>query len=93
MAASPLFCDRCACELEPGRGKFYVVRIEAFADPTPPSLTQEDLERDIADEMDRLVDALGDLSPQEALDQVHRRMTLHLCNACYQRWIEDPAGA
>jgi hypothetical protein len=39
----PLLCDRCGVELTPGKGDFYVVRIEAVADPTPPRFTEEDL--------------------------------------------------
>jgi hypothetical protein len=89
---SPLFCARCAAELEPGTGSFYQVRIEAVADPTPPNLSDEDLPEDISAEIQRLVAEMESLSPQEAMDQVCRRMTIFLCTPCYQRWIEDPAG-
>lgn len=88
----PLFCQRCAAELEPGRGQFYVVRIEAFADPMPPTITEDDLKRDIVAEIDRLIEAMRDMSAQEAMDQVFRRMTICLCNACYRQWIENPTG-
>ena len=89
---SPLFCDRCHRELHPGRGDFYVVRIEAIADPTPPEFTLEDLERDHRAELARLYESLQDLSEREALEQVYRRLTIFLCNACYRTWIENPAG-
>jgi hypothetical protein len=89
---SPLFCERCGAELEPGRGEFYVVRIEAFADPTPPSFTAADLQRDVGAEIERLVASLRALSEQEAMDQVYRKMVLYLCNGCYQQWIERPVG-
>ena len=92
MNGCPLFCHRCAAELEAGQGQFYVVRIEAFADPTPPSITKEDLERDVLGEIDRLIEAMRDVSEQEAMDQVYRRMTVYLCKACYQQWIENPTG-
>ncbi len=92
MDESPLFCQRCAALLEPGRGEFYVVRIVALADPTPPNITPEDRDRDIAGEINRLIESLRGLSSQEALDQVYRALTLHLCNACYQQWIENPTG-
>ncbi len=92
MNEVPLFCHRCAAELEPGKGQFYVVRIEAFADPTPPTITAEDLERDIAGEIDRLIKAMRNLSDQEAMDQVYRKMTVYLCLACYREWIENPTG-
>ena len=92
MNELPLFCERCGAELEPGKAEFYVVRIEAFADPTPPSITAEDLQRDIAAKIERLLTSMRDLSEQEAMDQVYRKMTLYLCNGCYQRWIEHPGG-
>ena len=90
---APIFCDRCTAELHPGRGEHYVIRIEAVADPTPPTITEEDLQRDIAGDIDRLVEALRGLSAQEALDQVYRKVIIHLCSGCYRRWIEDPAGS
>jgi hypothetical protein len=86
------FCDRCHGELTPGRGSFYVVRIEAFADPTPPEFTEEDLWRDPREEIDRLLAQLRDLSEQDAMHQVYRRTTIYLCTACYRQWIENPAG-
>jgi hypothetical protein len=92
MNEVPLFCERCGAQLEPGTGAFYVVRIEAFADPTPPRITAEDLQRDIAAAIERLLASMRDLSAQEAMDQVYRKMTLYLCTACYQRWIERPVG-
>jgi len=90
--AAPLFCDRCQLELSPGRGELYVVRIEAVADPTPPSFTEEDLAVDYKAEIARIVEHLHGLSAQEAMDQVYRRVTLYLCLRCYQEWIENPAG-
>ena len=88
----PLCCDRCAAALTPGEGSFYVVRIEAFADPTPPSFSVDDLMRDAKAEIQRLVDELGDLSAQEAMDQVYRRLVVYLCGPCYRQWIEKPVG-
>jgi hypothetical protein len=32
------------------------------------------------------------MSEREAMDQVFRRLTVFLCNRCYQDWIENPAG-
>ena len=88
----PIHCDRCGVELTPGEGSFYVVRIEAFADPTPPSFSVDDLMRDAKAEIQRLVDELGDLSAQEAMDQVYRRLVVYLCGPCYRQWIEKPVG-
>jgi hypothetical protein len=89
---APFFCDRCAVELHPGRGEHFVIRIEAVADPSPPTITEEDLQRDTAAEIDRLVEAMRELSEQEAMDQVYRKVVIHLCNPCYRQWIESPAA-
>lgn len=86
-------CDRCAADLTPGRGDFYVVKIEAVADPSPPILDEKHSDRDLLNEIDRLIDEARDLSEQELLDQVYRRKTIFLCLNCYRQWIEDPAGA
>jgi hypothetical protein len=88
----PLLCIRCLKTLALGRGEFYVVQIDAVADPTPPELSREVSERDLKRLWRELVAELKDLSPQEALDQVHRRVIIHLCNVCYREWIENPAG-
>jgi hypothetical protein len=90
---SPLFCDRCSTVLTPGRGNFYVVKVEAVADPTPPSFTEGQLARDVGREIDRLLERLRDMSEQELLDQVYRRLVLYLCTSCYRRWIENPTGS
>lgn len=88
-----MFCDRCLRTLTPGDGDFFQVAIEAVADPTPPKLDpgredRADLERRLAS----LIRDLDDVSPQEAMDQVRRRLTLHLCTPCYREWIENPTG-
>jgi hypothetical protein len=89
---SPLFCDRCSTVLTPGRGSFYVVKVEAVADPTPPAFTEAQLGRDVAQEIDRLIARMRDLTAQEAMDQVYRRLVLYLCTPCYRSWIENPTG-
>lgn len=64
------------------------MRIEAIADPTPPAIDEEDLDRDI----ERLIAGMQHMTEQEAKDQVYRRVVLYLCNRCYARWIEHPSG-
>jgi hypothetical protein len=88
----PLLCRRCGAELRPGSGDFYLVTIEAVADPTPPTVSAEDLAADHREQIERLLAQLAHLTEEEALAQVYRRLTLHLCGPCYRRWIEDPTG-
>ena len=87
----PLLCHRCGAQLTPGEGNFYVVRIVAVADPSPPIITEGDLEVDFDEAISRIIDELRDVPLQELMDQVYRRMTIHLCARCYAGWIEDPA--
>jgi hypothetical protein len=75
-----------------GEGRFYVVRIEAFADPTPPSVCDTESLGDIAADWERLLDEIREMSEQELLDQVYRKMVLHLCIDCYRNWIENPVA-
>jgi hypothetical protein len=89
---TPIFCDRCSTELVPGKGNFYVVHIEAIADPSPPNVDEDDLAKDPRREIAQLVEEMRDLSQQELMDQVYRRVTIFLCLPCYTRWIENPAG-
>jgi len=87
---SPLLCARCGTELTPGKGNLYLVRIEALADPTPPSFSADDLTHDPRADIERLIEQMRDLSEQELMDQVYRRLVLYLCGPCYRQWIEDP---
>lgn len=87
-----LICHRCGALLTPGEGSFYIVRIDAIADPSPPDLESSESPADLAAEWERLLDQMRDMSEQELMDQVHRRVTLQLCTACYRPWIEDPAA-
>jgi hypothetical protein len=88
----PLCCDRCGTDLKPGEGNFYVVHIEALAEPTPPNFSAEDLLRDPRREIERLLKQLRGLSAQEAMDQVYRQLIIYLCGPCYRQWIEHPTG-
>jgi hypothetical protein len=87
---APLLCARCGVELQPGAGDFYVVRIEALAAPSPPRFSEEDLKHDPRAEIERLFRQMSGLSEQELMDQVYRRLLLHLCGPCCRQWIEDP---
>lgn len=90
-APHQLLCHRCGAILTSGEGSFFVVKIEAFADPTPPNLTGLS-EGDLLREIDDLIDAVNEMSEQELMDEVYRKMTLLLCRPCYLRWLKAPAG-
>ncbi|MBN2294363.1 MAG: hypothetical protein JXM70_18185 [Pirellulales bacterium] len=87
-----LCCARCSAELMPGKGDFYMVKIEALADPSPPDFSEDDLARDHKAEIERLMEQMGDLSERELFDQIYRRLVLYMCGPCYRQWIENPVG-
>ncbi|MGO9115445.1 MAG: hypothetical protein ACLP9L_40050 [Thermoguttaceae bacterium] len=88
--SSPLLCARCGAQLTPGAGDFYLVRIEALADPSSPRFSEEDLTHDHRAEIERPIKQMRDLSERELVDQVYRRLILCLCGPCYRQWIDDP---
>jgi hypothetical protein len=86
-----ILCAKCLKSLQAGRGEFYLITIDAVADPTPPTFAEGELAHDLRPDWRAIVAELEDVSSQEALDQVYRRVVIHLCNACFRRWIENPA--
>ena len=87
-----LICHGCGCVLTCGEGSFYVVKIEAFADPSPPNLDSNKPSKHLSTEINELIEQMSDLSEQELMDQVYRRLVLLMCRPCYEQWIEDPTG-
>jgi hypothetical protein len=87
-----LICRRCGTVLQSGTGHLYRITIEAVADPTPPTLSAEDLAGDLEQQIRRLLKQLEGVSEQQALDQVYRRLTFSLCVPCYRKWIDNPTG-
>lgn len=85
-------CERCAKPLKSGRGQFYVVRIDAVVDPTPPEITKTESEEDPAKQIARIIKELEGKDEAELTDQVYKRKFLCLCAPCYRLWIKDPTG-
>ncbi len=88
----PLHCHRCDRRVERGKGQFYVVRLDAICDPSPPSFSDKDLEEDFDAEIARLSSEIQEKPEQELVDQVYRRKFLCLCTVCYRGWIENPVA-
>jgi hypothetical protein len=87
-----LHCKGCLKEIYPGRGDYYLVRIDAVADPQPPIITQEDLDQDTGAEIELLIRSIKGMSEQQLERQVFRQKTIYLCVACFNRWIENPVN-
>jgi hypothetical protein len=89
---SETFCHRCGALLHPGRGDFFLIKIEAFSDPSPPIITPPELSGEESTSLAALARDLEKYSERELMDYVYRKLTLTLCNRCYRGWIENPAG-
>jgi hypothetical protein len=77
-----LHCKRCSKEVHPGRGDYYLVSIDAVADPQPPIITQEDLDQDVGAEIERLIRRMKSMSEQQLERQVFRsRRSTCACGA------------
>jgi hypothetical protein len=85
-----LVCHRCGCQLEPGDGTFWIVRIDAVCDPSPPRFDMDEPLESLAAEYETLIAQMSEMSERELMDQVHRRMVLHLCSGCFHGWYDDP---
>ena len=87
-----LICHRCGRTLTPGAGNWYVVNIEAFADPSPPRMDEKMTSKEIEIEIEDIISSIRNMSERQLMEQVHRKLTVHLCRLCYEDWIEDPAA-
>lgn len=94
QTGTEFLCHRCgtiAPTTETEGDPFYIVRIEAFADPAPPQIDASS-GRELESEIDRLIESMQGLSERELMDQVYRKLTITLCGKCYATWIENPTG-
>ena len=77
-------CDACGRPIGKEKTSF-VLRIALLADPTPPEITKEDMEKDWRAEMEALIKAMEKLDPQEAQDEVYEQYTYCICGRCRKR--------
>jgi len=69
----------------------YVLRIEAFADPSMPAVSGQQLgEIDFDAAFRQIIEDAKRYSTDELNDQVHRRMEFRLCRACHRNFLGNP---
>jgi len=83
-------CDGCGAGLLIDDDVRYLVKIEVFAAYDPMEISREDLARDPRSEMDRLLEKMRFMDPQELEDQVYKRLQLDLCPRCQRAYLRDP---
>ncbi|MBI2899701.1 MAG: hypothetical protein HYY17_05920 [Planctomycetes bacterium] len=85
-----LTCDRCGAGLLLDAPVRYEVRVEVKAAYDPMEITDEDLAKDHAAEMKRILAELEGLSAEEAQDQVYREFRFDLCASCRKPYMKNP---
>ncbi|GAB4318752.1 MAG: hypothetical protein Kow0059_12480 [Candidatus Sumerlaeia bacterium] len=78
-------CDNCGRAAAPGEQK-YILKIEMFASPDPPAITDEMLEGDPKQKIKELVEHMQKMNPQELEDQVFEAYVFALCPACREQF-------
>lgn len=81
-------CESCGATIE-SDATAYRMRIELFADPSPPVFTQEDFEKDPRAELEALIEQMKNLDAREAEEQVHEAYLFTLCAACRTKIHEE----
>jgi hypothetical protein len=87
----PVSCDLCGCQV--ALHESFVVRIDVFADPSLPPITQEELQTiDSGQKMNELLEQMKGMSTDELQDGVHRRFEHRICAACHREFLSNPLG-
>ena len=81
-------CD--LCERTIGKEDRFVVEMSIHAAGGPMEIDQEDLEKDHADEIRRLLDRMKHVPTSELEDGVYRAWSFDLCGKCRKRFMRDP---
>lgn len=84
-------CDLCSRSIEVQAR--YIVRMDVFADPGMPPITDEQLAAtDHERILSQLIAQIEQLSADELQDQVHRRFEFSLCPSCHRQFLSNPLG-
>jgi len=89
--SEPMTCDLCGSQVP--LHESFVVRIDVFADPSLPPVTQEELETiDSGQNMAELLEQMKGMSTDELQDGVHRRFEHRICASCHRAFLSNPLG-
>ena len=85
-----LTCDGCGAPLLVESDVRYELKIEVKAAYDPMELTDDDLEKDHAAEMAKIVAQLKNITEAEAMDEVYRTFRFDLCMPCQKKYLKRP---
>lgn len=70
----------------------YIVRMEIFADPSPPEVEGDEEAEALVAEIPKLLQQIAEMSEQELQDGVYRHFEFRVCGACQRGLIANPLG-
>ncbi len=74
-------CDYCHREIDTD-DMFYELKLEMYAAPVLPDISEEDMEKDHTAEIEALIDAMDSMDVEELTDEVFECYVFHLCKDC-----------
>jgi hypothetical protein len=85
-------CDLCKRDLDPDRDLRYVVKVEIYAAFDPTVADEEDDDRDHLQEIQDILERLGDADSEQIGDDVYKELRFDLCPECQRKFVKNPLG-
>jgi hypothetical protein len=85
-------CDLCRRELDPEEDLRYVVKLEVYAAFDPATSNEEDDDRDHLQEIQDILERLGDAESEQIGEDVYQQFRFDLCPQCRKKFIKNPLG-
>lgn len=85
-------CDLCKRDLDPDRDLRYVVKVEVYAAFDPAVADEEEDDRDHLQEIQDILERLGDAESEQIGDDVYRELRFDLCAECRKKFVKNPLG-
>ena len=86
------YCDLCKRDLDPERDLRYVVKVEVYAAFDPTVADDEDDDRDHLQEIQDILERLGDAESEQVGDDVYKELRFDLCPECRRKFVKNPLG-
>ncbi|NOZ19667.1 MAG: hypothetical protein GXP25_01120 [Planctomycetes bacterium] len=83
-------CDMCGKGLLVDEEVRYIVKIEVYAAYDPMELTEEDLEEDHLNDIEKIYQQTENMSEEELQDDVYKCFRFDLCMTCQKQYLHDP---
>lgn len=84
-------CDRCGRPIESKEVR-YVAKIQVFAAAGLLEISDEELQEDHTEEMDRLLKQCAGMTEEQLMHDVFVEFRFDLCRACQRAYIVNPLG-